>query len=131
MTFADNTQISSWAKDAVKSMQQAGILAGMVNNRFDPKGTATRAEVATVLRRFVEIVIDPQAANGWQQNDSGQWNYYRNGESVKGWLSEDQKWYWLDKVTGIMFAGDWKQIDGKWYYFYADGTMAVNTASDR
>lgn len=131
VTFADNTQISSWAKDAVKSMQQAGILAGMVNNRFDPKGTATRAEVATVLRRFVEIVIDPQAANGWQQNDSGQWNYYRNGESVKGWLSEDQKWYWLDKVTGIMFAGDWKQIDGKWYYFYADGTMAVNTASDR
>jgi len=131
VTFADNTQISSWAKDAVKSMQQAGILAGKVNNRFDPKGTATRAEVATVLRRFVEIVIDPQAANGWQQNDSGQWNYYRNGESVKGWLSEDQKWYWLDKVTGMMFAGGWKQIDGKWYYFYADGTMAVNTASDR
>lgn len=131
VTFADNTQISSWAKDAVKSMQQAGILAGKNENKFDPKGTATRAEVATVLRRFVEIVIDPQATNGWQQNDSGQWNYYRNGESVKGWLSEDQKWYWLDKVTGIMFAGGWKQIDGKWYYFYADGTMAVNTASDR
>ena len=131
VTFADNTQISSWAKDAVKSMQQAGILAGKNENKFDPKGTATRAEVATVLRRFVEIVIDPQAANGWQQNDSGQWNYYRNGESVKGWLSEDQKWYWLDKVTGMMFAGGWKQIDGKWYYFYADGTIAVNTASDR
>ena len=131
VTFADNTQISSWAKDAVKSMQQAGILTGKNENKFDPKGTATRAEVATVLRRFVEIVIAPQAANGWQQNDSGQWNYYRNGESVKGWLSEDQKWYWLDKVTGIMFAGGWKQIDGKWYYFYADGTMAVNTASDR
>ena len=131
VTFADNTQISSWAKDAVKSMQQAGILTGKNENKFDPKGSATRAEVATVLRRFVEIVIDPQAANGWQQNDSGQWNYYRNGESVKGWLSEDQKWYWLDKVTGIMFAGGWKQIDGKWYYFYADGAMAVNTASDR
>lgn len=131
VTFADNTQISSWAKDAVKSMQQAGILTGKNENKFDPKGTATRAEVATVLRQFVEIVIDPQAANGWQQNDSGQWNYYRNGESVKGWLSEDQKWYWLDKVTGMMFAGGWKQIDGKWYYFYADGTMAVNTASDR
>ena len=131
VTFADKTKISSWAKDAVKSMQQAGILAGKNENKFDPKGTATRAEVATVLRRFVEIVIDPQAANGWQQNDSGQWNYYRNGESVKGWLSEEQKWYWLDKVTGMMFAGGWKQIDGKWYYFYADGTMAVNTVSDR
>ena len=32
VTFADNTQISSWAKDAVKSMQQAGILAGKNEN---------------------------------------------------------------------------------------------------
>ena len=72
VTFADNASISSWAKEAVKSMQQAGILAGKTNNRFDPAGTATRAEVATVLRRFVEIIIDPQTANGWQQNDSGQ-----------------------------------------------------------
>ena len=130
VTFADNAQISRWAKDAVKAMQQAGILAGKVNNCFDPKGTATRAEVATVLRRFVKIVIDPQTANGWQQNDSGQWSYYRNGKPVKGLLSDDQKWYWLDKTTGMMFAGGWKQIDGKWYYFYADGTMAVNTTID-
>ena len=130
VTFADNANISSWAKDAVKSMQQAGILAGKKGNKFDPKGTATRAEVATVLRRFVEIVIDSQTANGWQQNDSGQWSYYRNGKPVKGWLSDDQKWYWLDKATGMMFAGGWKQIDGKWYYFYTDGTMAVNTTID-
>ena len=130
VTFADNTQISSWAKDAVKSMQQAGILSGKNGNKFDPKETATRAEVATVLRRFVEIVIDSQTANGWQQNDSGQWSYYRNGKPVKGWLSDDQKWYWLVKATGMMFAGGWKQIDGKWYYFYPDGTMAVNTTID-
>ncbi len=130
VTFADNAQISSWAKNAVRAMQQAGILAGKNGNRFDPKGTATRAEVATVLRRFVEIVIDPQTANGWQQNDSGQWSYYRNGKPVKGRLSDDQKWYWLDKTTGMMFAGGWKQIDGKWYYFYTDGTMAVNTTID-
>ena len=130
VTFADNAQISSWAKNAVRTMQQAGILSGKNGNKFDPKGTATRAEVATVLRRFVEIVIDPQTANGWQQNDSGQWSYYRNGKPVKGLLSDDQKWYWLDKATGMMFAGGWKQIDGKWYYFYTDGTMAVNTTID-
>ena len=104
VTFADNAQISSWAKNAVRAMQQAGILAGKNGNKFDPKGTATRAEVATVLRRF--------------------------GKPVKGWLSDDQKWYWLDKATGMMFAGGWKQIDGKWYYFYTDGTMAVNTTID-
>ena len=130
VTFADNAQISSWAKDAVKAMQQAGVLSGKANNLFDPKGNATRAEAATVLHRFVEIVIDPQSANGWQQNDSGQWSYYRNGEPVKGWLSDDQKWYWLDKANGMMVAGGWRQIDGKWYYFYADGSMAVSTKVD-
>ena len=130
VTFADNAQISSWAKDAVKAMQQAGVLSGKENNRFDPQGSATRAEAATVLHRFVEIVIDPQSANGWQQNDSGEWSYYKDGEPVKGWLSDDQKWYWLDKATGKMFSGGWKQIDGKWYYFYADGSMAVSTKVD-
>lgn len=130
VTFADNAQISSWAKDAVKAMQQAGVLSGKENNRFDPQGNATRAEAATVLHRFVEIVIDPQSANGWQQNDSGEWSYYKDGEPVKGWLSDDQKWYWLDKATGKMFSGGWKQIDGKWYYFYADGSMAVSTKVD-
>ena len=130
VNFADSAGISSWAKEAVKSMQQAGILAGKTNNCFDPAGTATRAEVAAVLRRFVEIVIDPQTANGWVQNDSGEWSYYKNGDLVKGWLSNDQKWYWLDKNTGKMFSGGWKQIDGKQYYFYADGSMAVNTTVD-
>ena len=129
VTFADNAQISSWAKNAVKAMQQTGVLSGKANNLFDPKGNATRAEAATVLHRFVEIVIDPQSANGWQQNDSGEWSYYKDGEPVKGWLSDDQKWYWLDN-NGKMFSGGWKQIDGKWYYFYADGSMAVSTKVD-
>lgn len=109
VTFADNASFSSRAKEAVKSLQQAGVLAGKKNNRFDPAGTATRAEAATGLRRFVEIVIDPQSANGWMQNDNGQWSYYQNGKQ---------------------FSDGWKQIDGQQYYFYADGSMAVNTTVD-
>ncbi len=129
VTFADNAQISGWAAKEVKAMQQAGILAGKGGNRFDPKGTATRAEVATVLRRFVEIVIDPQTAQGWMQNHSGSWQYLKNGKPATGWLYDDKKWYWLDS-NGWMFTGGWKQIDGKWYYFYSDGSMAVNTTID-
>lgn len=58
-TFADNTSIASWAKDAAKAMQMAGVVNGKDGNRFDPTGTATRAEVAAVLHRYVELVIDP------------------------------------------------------------------------
>jgi len=29
-----------------------------------------------------------------------------------------------------MFTSGWKQIGGKWYYFYADGSIAINTTID-
>ena len=48
-TFADDAQISDWAKDSVATMQKAGIIAGRGNGIFDPKGTATRAECAKIL----------------------------------------------------------------------------------
>lgn len=53
-TFADNSSISSWAVTAVYEMQQAGVISGKTNNMFDPSGEATREEVATLIRKFVE-----------------------------------------------------------------------------
>jgi hypothetical protein len=34
-------------------MQKAGIISGKENNIFDPRGNATRAEVSTMLHRFI------------------------------------------------------------------------------
>lgn len=82
VAFADQGQISSTARTAVNATQQAGILPGKDGNRFNPQATATRAETATTLRRFIETVIDPQTAQGWVQNHNGKWNYYRNGVMV-------------------------------------------------
>ena len=129
VTFADKGSIASWAKDAVKAMQMAGVINGKDGNRFDPTGTATRAEVAALLHRYVELVIDPATAQGWTQNDAGQWLYYDNGKPVTGWKLADGKWYYLD-AAGLMQSGGWKQIGGKWYYLYADGSMAVNMKID-
>ncbi|OKP83207.1 hypothetical protein A3842_09415 [Paenibacillus sp. P3E] len=53
-TFADNGQISAWASEAVEAIQGYGLISGKTGNIFDPKGTATRAEVATVLKRMIE-----------------------------------------------------------------------------
>ena len=54
--FVDNTQISTWAKEAVDAMYAAEILNGKGNNDFDPQGRATRAEVVTMMRNFLEAI---------------------------------------------------------------------------
>ncbi|WP_018758550.1 S-layer homology domain-containing protein [Paenibacillus terrigena] len=47
--FADMNSISGWAKDAVSKLQAAGIINGKDDNRFDPHGSVTRAEIAKML----------------------------------------------------------------------------------
>ncbi|WP_314588238.1 S-layer homology domain-containing protein [Paenibacillus terrigena] len=47
--FADMNSISGWAKDAVTKLQAAGIINGKDDNRFDPRGSVTRAEIAKML----------------------------------------------------------------------------------
>jgi hypothetical protein len=52
--FKDVSQISSWAKDAVKSVQTSGIINGKPDGNFDPKGKTTRAEASKVTRILME-----------------------------------------------------------------------------
>lgn len=51
--FADEDKISSWALDAVLYAQRTGLINGKDGNLFDPRGTATRAEMCTVTSRFI------------------------------------------------------------------------------
>lgn len=46
--FADDGQISAWAKDAVYACRDKELISGIGNNRFDPRGTASRAEACVV-----------------------------------------------------------------------------------
>ena len=54
--FADSGDIAGYAADAVARMVRAGVIGGRTDGRFDPRAKAERAEVAAMLRRFVEAV---------------------------------------------------------------------------
>ena len=54
--FADYEQISDWAGEAMAWAVNAKVLSGKGNHTLDPKGTASRAEVAQVLMNFGENV---------------------------------------------------------------------------
>ncbi len=91
-------------KDAVRAMQQAGVMMGGSGNRFQPKSSATRAEVSAMLHRYVKLTIDPSTAQGWARNDDGQRMYYKNGAAVTGWQTIDGVKYYFYS-TGVLQAG--------------------------
>ena len=62
-TFADQEMISGYAADAVAWARGEGIINGKPENIFDPSGTITRAEMATMLYRWLssdEELNDPK-----------------------------------------------------------------------
>jgi uncharacterized repeat protein (TIGR02543 family) len=52
--FTDNTKVSGWASEALQWMVGSGMMNGKGNNILDPKGTATRAEMASIMQKFAE-----------------------------------------------------------------------------
>ncbi|NGM84974.1 S-layer homology domain-containing protein [Paenibacillus sp. 7124] len=54
--FADQASVASWAKEAVAEDAAAGILRGTPAGRFEPAGTASRAEMAAMLKRMLQTM---------------------------------------------------------------------------
>lgn len=54
LPFRDADQISPWADHALRWAVDRGILKGKGGNVLDPRGTATRAETAQIIKNFLE-----------------------------------------------------------------------------
>jgi hypothetical protein len=57
LNFADASEVSGWAQESAAWATSNGIVSGKPGNILDPKGTATRAEMATMLMKLIENVI--------------------------------------------------------------------------
>ena len=53
--FTDSGEISSWAANGLKWAVGAGVMGGKDGGVLDPAGTATRAEVAQILKNFTQL----------------------------------------------------------------------------
>lgn len=70
--FTDADQIASYARPAVDWARFNNIMSGVAAGRFDPKGNVTRAQVATILYRYLNLedtepeqpVTEPPVDNG-------------------------------------------------------------------
>lgn len=60
-SFPDKAKVSSWANDAYSWAVGEGLIGGnKINGQtlLDPQGNATRAQVATILMRFIQNISD-------------------------------------------------------------------------
>src|SRR5262249_39730380 len=55
--YTDSDLIAAWAAEAALYTQETGIITGRSGGTFAPRATATRAEVAAVLRRLIEYTL--------------------------------------------------------------------------
>ena len=55
-SFADNDSISTWAIDSVGQVQVTGIMGGVGNNTFSPKGAYTRDQSIMTMLRLYRVV---------------------------------------------------------------------------
>lgn len=56
LDYPDAERVSSYAYEALCWMTMNGVIGGMTDGTLNPQGSATRAQVATILQRYVEVV---------------------------------------------------------------------------
>lgn len=59
--FEDSGKISKWAKAAVDDCTQMSLMVGVGGNRFAPRKYATRMECASVLAKFIRLLVEQYA----------------------------------------------------------------------
>ncbi len=62
--FSDDQEISSWAKDAVYRMRSLGVVNGVGENRFNPKGSSDRSVACTMMVNFHKYVLSLDSSAG-------------------------------------------------------------------
>ncbi|MGN1002470.1 MAG: S-layer homology domain-containing protein [Oscillospiraceae bacterium] len=119
--FADDADISDYARESVYAASAAGYICGKGSNTFDPLGNITFAELATILDRMAEdypVIAD------------------RAGRSAINWLTDGCTE--ITVATVPTFAGDTSSLiegaytyEGGWIETDADGNIITEPTGQK
>ena len=60
--FTDAASVSGWAEKAVKWAVASGMISGKGDGKLAPQDSATRAEIAVIIKKFVENIVEAKPA---------------------------------------------------------------------
>lgn len=114
-SYTDKNMISSWAQDAIAWAIQNKIMSGTGNNKLDPKGTCTRAQLAQFIMNYCKAFgtpppIEPDIPKPILPNIPG-FPEDGNFEPIsEDWLPEGG--YWQGNRKYNRFGIDITDVDG-------------------
>jgi len=96
VSFSDSSSISSGCTAAVSSLQRTGVICGYGDSTFHPQGSATRAEVSTILMRFLSAISYKKATES---------SFDASGKYIFGTELPQKAAVSADYFTGACFIG--------------------------
>ena len=79
--------LAEWFNNAVSTTANAGIFIGMPDGSFAPNRSITRAELATAVVRFMDMMVDVLGLENSFDDIDGHWAAgYINAAAVSGWV---------------------------------------------
>ena len=76
--FADIEQLHGWAEEGVAWAVKLGLISGVGDNTLAPRASASRAEIALIINKYVENLIKPVAPD---QHVWGEWSESGEGKN--------------------------------------------------
>jgi hypothetical protein len=70
LTFTDKADIGTWAQAAVAQAVQAGIIYGYEDGTFRPNANMTRAEMATMIAKALQLSLDETAVTSFADDQA-------------------------------------------------------------
>lgn len=105
-----------WYTDAVAWASSNGIVNGIGNNKFDPDGTVTREQLATILCRYAEWKLLPTG-------NRTDFSFFPDAGEVSSWAITAMQWAVAEGLIGGSEEG------GKTYILPADGATRAQVAT--
>jgi len=107
--FADRGQIASWAYSPLRWMNFRGVVTGSTEATINPTGTATRAEAAVMMMRFVELF--PPPTGSWCLGCGDERTYFIPGDNEEFEFEDDVVVIVLTRCVSQRDNRDWTLDD--------------------
>ena len=130
--LADATDAEKATYDEVVAKGKTAIKAAKDK---DEVTAALKEAKKAVDEEIAKIIKDREEADKTNYSNewvNGQW-YDENGSAsytAKGQWKSDETGWWFEDSSGWYAKNEWIKIDGKWYYFIADGYMDYSEYRD-